>query len=152
MYFLVPLQSPLQRCPPIRQVKYGPSPPTRQRGQRWLITFSILHYRSRPPVLHSKVWTGASAARTAVPLSIVNRYFPLLIVSRVIFPAADAAHQDPVDLLSPLSTVTTRYLCISKSGKATPADSCGIKVTFALDYRIRWDYIVIRGRVQSGSS
>ena len=23
---------------------------------------------------------------------------------------------------------------------------------FALDYRIRWDYIVIRGRAQSGSS
>ena len=120
MYFRVPLQSPLQRCPPIRQVKYGPSPPTRQRGQRWLITFSILHYRSRPLALHSKVWTGASAAdaRTAVPLSIVNRYFPLLIVSRVIVPAAGAAHQD---LHSPLSTVTSRYLCISKSGKATPA-------------------------------
>ena len=124
MYFRVPLQSPLQSCPPIRQVKYGPSQRPRQRGLRWQITFSILHYRSHPPVLHSKVWTGASAAdaRTAVPLSIVNRYFPLLIVSRVIVPAAGAAHQDPVDLHSPLSTVTSRYLCISKSGKATPAD------------------------------
>ena len=31
-------------------------------------------------------------------------------------------------------------------------DSCGTKVSLALDYLIRWDYISIRGRAQSGSS
>ena len=115
MYFRVPLQSPLQRCPPIRQVKYGPSPPTRQRGLRCEITFSILHYRSRPLGLHSKVWNGASAA--------------------------GAAHQD---LHSPLSTVTSRYLCISKFREGDTCCQPLLSVTLALDYRIRWDYISIR--------
>ena len=148
MYFRVPLQSPLQSCPPIRQVKYGPSQRPRQRGLRWQITFSILHYRSHPPVLHSKVWTGASAAdaRTAVPLSIVNRYFPLRIVRRVIVPAVGAAHQDPVELHSPLSTVTSRYLCISKFTEGDTSCRPLLPVTLALDYLIRWDYISIKER------
>ena len=90
------------------------------------------------------------AAGTGVdsPLSIAEARNWLTHYSSLVFPAAAGV---PPGSPSPLSTVTYRYLCVSNSSQVqTVLTKMPWKnnLHFALDYRMKWDYIGIKGRAQ----
>ena len=112
--------------------------------------FSIAEARSSRTTL--VFWTGdvqQTLMPSASPFRIVNRYFPLHVESSQLQVQLTRILWISIPHCQPLLPVTySSYL----TQEHTLLTAVELNLHFALDYLIRWDYISIRGRAQSGSS